>query len=281
MTTTLLIDGDLFAYRAAAAEEKATDFGDGQFVLSADADNGIANLDETLEGFQKTLEADRLIVAISDDRNFRKEVMPSYKSNRKDVRRPMILPALLQHLKDSYETFIRPGLEADDVMGILSTNPKVVKGRKIIVTSDKDLRTVPGLHWDPDKEGETKDKEPTFVTEAEADRLFYAQALSGDSVDGYSGCPGIGKARAAALVTEPVRLVYSETEVKRGPNKGTMRGRWLSEPTTNIWECIVTHYQKAGLTEDDALVNARVARILRHEDYDYKRKEPILWQPSA
>ncbi len=33
--TTLILDGDLWAYRMAAATEKSTDFGDGQFVLTA------------------------------------------------------------------------------------------------------------------------------------------------------------------------------------------------------------------------------------------------------
>lgn len=276
--TTLLIDGDLWAHRVAAAEETAVDFGGGSFALSADLETGIANLDATLEDFRERLDADRMIVAISDDLNYRKEVMPGYKANRAEVRYPMLRPALLQHLKDAYETFIWPKLEADDVLGILATNPKVVKGEKVIVTMDKDLRTVPGLHWNPMKEGE-EGKGPTEIGEREAELGFLAQVLSGDTVDGYSGCPGIGKVRAERLVREPVRLVYSPEEIKRGPNKGTMRDRWLSEPTTDIWECIVSHYEKVGLTEEDALQNARVARILRHGEYDYNKQEPILWTP--
>ena len=35
------------------------------------------------------------------------------------------------------------------------------------------------------------------------------------------------------------------------------------------------------MTEEDALVNARLARILTTDDYDYERKEPILWTPEA
>lgn len=278
--TTLLVDGDLWAYRTAAATEKSTDFGDGQFVLTADADAGKFNLDALMDEFMDTLGAERIIVAISDERNFRKEVLPSYKSNRRDIRRPIILHELLNHFRENYEVFTRPGLEADDVMGILLTNPKVVKGEKIVVTMDKDLRSVPGLHWNPDKEGQTKHKRPTLVSEKEADALFYAQVLSGDMVDGYAGCPGIGVKGAADLVANPVKLVWTESVVARGPNKGSVRGRWVPEPTADIWECIVSHYEKAGLTEDDALASARVARILRHEDYNYKQKEPILWQPN-
>jgi DNA polymerase-1 len=278
--TTLIVDGDLFAYRVAAATERATDFGDGQYALTADADAGKFNLDATMDDFMTRLGGERMIVAISDEKNFRKEVMPTYKSNRANVRRPIILHALLDHFRENYEVFVRPHLEADDVMGILATNPKVVEGEKIVITMDKDLRSVPGLHWNPEKEGLTKRQEPTKVSLAAADAAFYRQVLSGDMVDGYSGCPGIGTKRAAELVDQPIRKVQTTFEVKRGPNKGQLKSRWLSEPTADIWECIITHYVAAGLTEEDAITTARVARILRHGDYDYKRKEPILWQPS-
>ena len=36
-----------------------------------------------------------------------------------------------------------------------------------------------------------------------------------------------------------------------------------------------------GLTEEDALVNARLARILTADDYDFEKKEPKLWTPST
>ena len=35
------------------------------------------------------------------------------------------------------------------------------------------------------------------------------------------------------------------------------------------------------MTEEDALINARLARILTTNDYDHERKEPILWQPTS
>ena len=33
------------------------------------------------------------------------------------------------------------------------------------------------------------------------------------------------------------------------------------------------------MTEEDALCNARLARILTTDDYDHEKKEPILWEP--
>ena len=36
-----------------------------------------------------------------------------------------------------------------------------------------------------------------------------------------------------------------------------------------------------NLTEQDALVNARLARILTVDDYDFTENRPILWSPSS
>lgn len=277
--TTLLIDGDIYAYRCAAGAETGYDF-DGVYSLQADQQVGKDNLDAQLESFAKTLKATKIIVALSDKKNFRHSVLPTYKSNRKDVRRPLILNVLKEHLVDNYETFIRPSLEADDVLGILATNPKMIKGPKIVITADKDLRTVPALHWNPDEEG-LVNKGPTLISEEQADFAFFCQVLSGDVTDGYKGCEGIGKKRAQDIISNPVILERTEEEIKSGKNKGNMREKWLAHPTDNVWKSIVSHYEKAGLTEADALVQARVARILRHEDYNYKTKEPILWKPKT
>ena len=39
-------------------------------------------------------------------------------------------------------------------------------------------------------------------------------------------------------------------------------------------------YADKGYTALTAITNARLARILTVDDYDFKRKEPILWTPS-
>ena len=38
-------------------------------------------------------------------------------------------------------------------------------------------------------------------------------------------------------------------------------------------------YEKAGFGEEEALTQARVARICRAEDYDLETKKVILWEP--
>lgn len=283
----LLIDGDMVAFRVAAAEEKSVSFDNGEtYILTADADNGRSNLDLMLKNWVRDLEADDYLLAFTDSTNYRKEVLPTYKGNRKDVRLPLILKAMRDHCWDNHPCKIVPTLEADDVLGIMAGHPKMLKGfdERVIVTWDKDLRTVPGLHWNPtnDWKGDGDDRHPVIVTVSakEADNLFFAQCLSGDAVDGYAGCPGIGKKRAEQIVVGRVFTYPSTEEVKRGPNKGTLRTVWKLTDNPDPWLCVVAQYEKAGLTPEDALTTARVARILRHTDYDFKRQEPILWSPA-
>lgn len=277
MTRVLLIDGDMVAFRIAAAEEREHEF-DGQFVLAADAEQGKQNLDLMVSGFKDKLEADAVVLAFTDDTNYRKAVMPSYKGNREGIRRPMILKAMREYCLEAYDWKIVPTLEADDVLGIMATHKGILKGsEKIIVTWDKDLRTIPGLHWNPTNDA---DRGPVEVSLKEADNAFYAQILSGDAVDGYPGCPGIGKKRAERIVTGREFTYPVEEEIKRGPNKGSVRTLWKTSTNPDPWACVVAQYEKAGLTKEDALQTARVARILRTEDYNFKKKEPILWTPQ-
>jgi len=250
MKTTLLLDGDVFIYKAALHAQTAADFGEGQWGLSADLPSAIDQLNATMASLKSSLKSDRVIMAISDVNNFRKEIMPSYKSNRKTTQRPLLLEPLRQYVRDNCETFERPSLEADDVLGILATNQKIIKGEKIIVSIDKDMRTIPGTLFNPDQM-----EEPEEISLPQADYSFHVQILTGDVVDGYSGCPNVGKVKAAKLLSGVAPCDY--------------------------WDIIKEQYQKAGLTEQDALTQARVARILRHQDYNYQTRKPILWQPKT
>lgn len=245
---TLLIDGDIVAYQIAASSEVATEWANGQWTLHADADTAKQNVDLWLADVLKEVKGDKLLVALTDtEHNWRKNVLPSYKSNRAGTRKPMLLPVLRQHLVENYQAKIKPGLEGDDILGIMSTHPTIVKGERVVVSADKDMRTIPGKFY---RLGKSKKIE--VITGEEADHYHLAQTLTGDPVDGYKGCPGIGAKRAEAILS--------------------------GEPETK-WRAVVAAYEKAGLTEDDAIVQARVARILRHTDYNFKTMEPILWNP--
>lgn len=184
-------------------------------------------------------------LCFSDARNFRKDINPTYKANRKATRKPMAFKEFRAEIMEMYPSITKPTLEADDILGILATKPG---SDAIIVSGDKDLMQIPGKHL--------KDGEIVEVQRLDGDYFFHTQILTGDQVDGYPGCPGIGKVKAEKILSNPC--------ARETP-----------------WEFIVEAYEKAGLTEEDALLNARMARILRWEDWDNEQQKVILWNPNS
>ena len=59
------------------------------------------------------------------------------------------------------------------------------------------------------------------------------------------------------------------------------RAETLFKEKGYTWKAVVEAFKEKDLTEEDALVNARLARILTADDYDFERKEPKLWSPSS
>lgn len=249
--TTLLIDGDLLIYKAASAVERPEKWDDENWVLSANIreakDAYIAMIDQ----LRTTFGNPQVRVAFTKGRNFRYDLTPTYKSNRKDVRKPMCLVELREYVESSMASLSLPKLEADDILGIWATSGKIKD--PIIVSEDKDLLTIPGRLY---RQGEL-----TTTTEAEADYRWMLQTLTGDAADGYSGLPGCGPKTAEKIVS---------FNKHHSPD-------WLSE----TWAAVVKAYEDKGLTAEDALLNARLARILRAEDWDSEKKEVKLWEPPS
>ena len=246
--TALVIDGDIFLWECGLAVEKPIDWGDDLWTLHANLEEARIRLDIEFAGLKEKTNAAVLAVALSGQKNWRKEVLPSYKYHRKKSRKPVVFHALKEYVRETYKTFEYPQLEADDVCGMLmGSRLWRTKFEKILVSTDKDLLQIPGLHYNPGRPQEGI----TEVSEADGTYNHMFQTLTGDLVDGYSGCPGVGPKTALKILG--------------------------SEPT---WDKVVAAYVKAGLTEDDALVQARVARILKQEDFDYNKDEVILWEPS-
>jgi len=253
VTITVLLDSDIVAYQFASSAQQSYNFGDtGVCQHVNEFDDVVPLVDQWIKDLMEKLHADKLVVCLSvpTDEGFRIQVLPSYKWNRDKVKRPVLLAQVKDYLATEYPSYTRPTLEADDVMGILSTHPKLHPGTKIIVSEDKDMKTIPGLLYNP-----RKHKKPVRISEEQADYFHMYQTLTGDTTDGYKGCPGIGPKKAEYLLDT------------------FMRKDW--------WLAIVDMYESKGLTEEDALVQARVARICRYEDYDFKNKEVKLWNPST
>ncbi len=242
---TLLIDGDILVVSTGAVLEREIDWGDDEWTLTCDVKEVKSTVLDTIRRLERDLDADQSIITLSKGITFRHELYDGYKKGR--GRKPVGTNVVKRWLIEEHDAKYKPGIEADDVMGILATNPRIIKGEKIIVSQDKDMLTIPGKIY---RDGDIVDVSP-----AEATRYWLTQTLTGDVTDGYPGCPGMG----------PVKARKYLDKLEEG------------EP---FWPHIVAAYEAVGLTADDALLQARLARILHNQDYDHKNKEPILWMPK-
>lgn len=261
MATQLLIDADFVLYRDCSAVERVATFRDeaGNHLdfLNCPREEAEGLFMRSVEGYMTRLHADEAVLVFSGHTNFRKDVWPLYKANRAATRKPISYWAIVDKLKGSseYRTVLEDGLEGDDYIGILATRPSPI--RRVIVSEDKDMMTLPNVEiWRQGKIVETTDES--------AERFWFYQTLMGDSTDGYKGCPGVGPVAAEAILNK----------------------------TGDVWENILDAY-RSGCTkkpkaledaqietpEDLALLNARLARILRHTDWDGTTRRPILWSP--
>jgi DNA polymerase-1 len=275
MKRVLLIDGDVIAYQVAATNQTNIDWGDDTTSTVLTEDQAKAAVDREVARLLKHLVADEAILCLTDGINWRMDVLPSYKSNRKDVVRPQLLPAMREHILKNHKSYLRPTLEGDDCMGILATHPTLIEGEKVIVSIDKDMKTIPTKVYNPNREEEGI----LDISEEEANWWHLFQTITGDTTDGYKGCPNAGKEAAIELLANPYLLIPYEHTFQRGKRKGQTETRYTKEPTDDVWAAIVSLYAKQGLTEEDALAQARVARILRASDFDFKNKKVKLWNP--
>lgn len=237
----LLIDSDFLAYKAAQACEIGIDFGEDVIIAQSQFSEVLRVFHNELNKVTKAMMDDDFILYFSSTENFRKKIYPDYKGHRMK-RKPLGYKRLVNYCRKNHNFKLIEGLEADDTIGIEATrhaNPS-----NIIVSPDKDLKQIPSVLWN-------LTDDVIEITKEEGDRWHLVQSLSGDPTDGYSGCPGIGVKRATELL----------------------------DKNENQWEAVCKAYRDRGLSDDDALLNARLAKILRNENYDHDRNQPILWNP--
>lgn len=307
MKIGLAYDMDYLIFSAMSASETEEDWGEDVWTLQCDH----AKARSILFGTLKTIRADiegqlkrkyKLkpgtyefveLAILSGDDNWRKEVLETYKANRKGKRKPVGYPKFCQEIMDHFgpdQAFKWHGVEGDDVCGILMTKPELAGCDRVIsVSCDKDFNTVPGyFFWLTQMELVKNDA-------ATADLHHMFQTLKGDTTDGYGGVPGVGESFEGGLwewLKAPLYYYQDVKVMKSGKRKGEEVPFWTSrtmeeanqipemEPAVDLWDCIVSLAAKQGMAEEDLIVQAQVARILRASDWDFEKKEPILWTPK-
>jgi 5'-3' exonuclease len=239
---SLLIDADYIVYKCCAATEDEINFGDDVIVVTSRFSEAYAMVERELYRIANDLGCfDDSILFFSDSVNFRKSIDPAYKGHR-NRKKPCGYKRVINKLKEEYHVVIMPTLEADDALGIYATK----EPGHIICSPDKDMRQIPGQLFD-------LTQEVVEITPEMGDRWHLIQAMAGDQTDGYAGIPGIGIKRAEALL----------------------------EANGATWQTVVDAFAAKDLDESVALMNARLAKILQCDDYDFTNQEPRLWNPSS
>jgi len=272
----LLIDADVLRYQLAFSNTTKIDWNDdGNTVEALQPERAKAKLEEYLDDLIEKFGARDIVLALSCKQgNFRKEIYPAYKENRKAKPKPALWYVLDDFIEDAFGDKIVdiPQLEGDDVLGLLAThpNPKRAPGNRIVVSIDKDMRTLPGIRlYSPLH----PDLGVIEINHHDADLYWMKQALTGDATDNYPGFPGIGHKKADEILM-PVHEQFRDASPERH----------LAALWRRVVETYTTQKPRGGdapLTEKDALTQARLARIVRHGDYIPREQRVRLWTPPA
>jgi DNA polymerase-1 len=284
MKRTLLIDADILAYQASACTEEVHYFNgaDEEPAVEADLEAAIASADRRVSEIRESLGATDVVICLTDrsQPTFRADIWPAYKANRKG-RKPENLYKVIDHFAASYKTYLRPRLEADDCMGILSTHPTLVPGEKIIVSEDKDMQSIPGLLFNP-----RKDTEPRKITRLAADRYHMVQTITGDATDNYPGAVGIGPSSPeveGVMAAKTVEEMWQHALAAYQRSLDREAGKMMGLKGKVLKAAIESGQVKVarGQVVHEATIQARCARILRASDWSFKEKRPTLWVPPV
>ena len=237
----LLIDADFIVYKCCAACETEIDYGEDVIFGTSNFSDANNAVKREIQQIQDVFGSFSKPILFFSDSKNFRKKISPDYKGHRNRKKPCGYKRVIRNLKIEYDVCIMPELEADDAMGIYATK---LTGN-IIVSPDKDMRQIPGKLYNLD--------DTTYITPEEGARWHLIQTLAGDQTDGYSGVPGIGVKRAETLFN------------KEGYS----------------WQTVIKAFEDKGLTEEDALLNARLARILTDEDYDSKQKQPKLWTPEA
>ena len=237
----LLIDADFIVYKACAAAETEIDWGDDTILVTSKFSDAYNATQRELTKLKNKFGSFTSMILFFSDSVNFRKKILPDYKGHRNRKKPCGYKRVINALRKEYKVIVKPTLEADDSMGVYATKYP----GNMIVSPDKDMKQIPGKLYN---------FEQTFTITPDAGAAWHLiQSISGDQTDGYGGVPGIGIKRAESLFKE----------------KGY------------TWKAVVEAFEERDLSEEDALTNARLARILTVDDYDFEKRKPKLWSPSS
>ena len=232
-----LIDSDSLIYKHASINQEVTKWDENTTTVTTNFTKAKRGIKANIEAIMEATDTDDYLMVLSPKNTFRFDILPSYKSNRKPPQHALeLLTPLRRYVTDTLQVHTPTYVEADDYcVWRMYEEPS----EWVLCHIDKDLNQAVGAHYN------YRTLKSYKVKQDEADYMFYLQTLTGDTSDGYKGCPGIGPKKAEKIL-QPLDLTNEQ----------------------EVWDVILETYADKELTEEDALVQARVARMLRPGEYN-------------
>ena len=243
---TLLIDADWLIFSSCCACQQDTQWNEWEHTLHSDVRDCLNLIENRLDVYRTIAETKHdIVMCFTSYPTFRHEIFPDYKINRIGRRPPLAFRNTINKVKERYECITYPNLEGDDVLGLLATNGRY--DNPIIVSVDKDMRTIPCKLLAAE--------EVEHITQKKANRHWFEMSMAGDAGDGIQGIKGMGMVTASKTLADTPDTIEA------------------------LWDKVSKTYIKKGHTLADAILNARLTRILREGDYNYQTGEVNLWKP--
>ena len=222
--TTVLIDGDIVAFRCAASCQK-------QGVTVEPKEVAQIRVNELMYRIVQETEATRYEVYLGGEGNFRKEIYPEYKAHRKEKPLPEWLGACQEQLVVEWGAKHVNGMETDDMLGIRQyasfMNPLHNGGEDTVIASiDKDLLMIPGRHYNFVKQ------EFYNVSEIDGLRHFWFQMIMGDRSDNIPGYDGVMRVTVPKFLA-PVMLDLHNCETEE-QMEALVKGMYTDEKQFEI-----------------------------------------------
>lgn len=152
------------------------------------------------------------IIAVGprNGKNYRDDMYPDYKQTTMRVKgrkeKPEHFIKVKEFLYERDEVVVGDNIEADDLLGILS---RQLGDNCVIVTVDKDMDQLSGIHYNP-----KYNKERYYIVDQEqADRFFLKQLLMGDAMDKIPGLPKYGPIKAEKIIDSCTTVLEAASTV--------------------------------------------------------------------
>lgn len=219
-----LIDADVLRYEIGAVGQYTNDDGD---LVYRDWDWVATAFDDRIRDICEAVEATQppILYLTGDAKLLKDAYIPNYRENlavgkvykgTRKSEKPFHYRNLTAYIMGTYDTRVANGCEADDLICI-EQHSRLEQRDTIICTRDKDLRQAAGWHygWECGKQPEfgpieydsfgtislVKGKSGNKIVGG-GEKFFFAQLLTGDSVDNIGGLKSAGPVKAYKLLAE-------------------------------------------------------------------------------